>query len=293
MKILISGATGYIGSKLANSMVKEGYQVCSIIRTNSDTKTLDQNISKYIFDGDTAKLTDFIKEQRFDGVVHLAALYINEHKNTDIDGLIEANILFGTKLAQASVDAGVAWFINTGSFGQHLDNKDYFPSNLYSATKQAFQDVIRYYAEYSKLNVVTVEISNTFGPDDTREKIINRWLKIAKHGGSLDVSPSKQILDICHIDDVVSAYKHLIHLLSKDTERKLNNKIFVINADKRYSLKKLSSIFEKVTGKKLNINWNGTKKEAVNVWSKGKRIPGWKPVITIEQGIKMLYEQQK
>lgn len=294
MKILVSGATGFIGKNLVKRLIAEKHEVCILVRPSTKTEVAGLPVVRsYTFNGDVGALTSFMATEKFDGVMHLATLYLAEHKTDDISRLIDANIFLGTAILEAAVSSKTSWFINTGTFGQHYDNQRYLPLNLYAATKQAFEDVARHYVRATDLNYVTVEISNTFGPKDPRPNIFNKWLKSVVTGENLKISPSDQVLDTGYIDNVIDAYIQMISLLAKDGERRLKGKIFVISAKKRYTLKQMASIFERITGKKLNITWDVPRKKAVKTWTKGKKVPGWKPRVTLEDGIKRIYEQSK
>jgi hypothetical protein len=80
----------------------------------------------------------------------------------------------------------------------------------------------------------------------------------------------------------------MINLLSKDKKRILLGKSFVLKSKERMSLKKLADLFEKTTGKKLNIKW-GKKdyrlREVMVPWEKGDKIPGWTQKVSIKKGI--------
>lgn len=106
-----------------------------------------------------------------DAVIHLAALYVNQHKPADIFELANSNIVFGTHILEAMTKNGVAKFLNIGTRWQHLGNKRYNPANLYSATKEAFKAILMYY-ETRGLKHKTLEFGDTYGSGDTRKKIM-------------------------------------------------------------------------------------------------------------------------
>jgi len=297
MKILISGATGFIGKHLVKRLKKEHHIVCAIVRPSTDLDWLKKTgIKFYVFNDNIDNLISFMQKEKFDGIIHLASLFLAQHESKSIKALIDSDILFGTALLEASVRSGVSWFINTGTFWQHYKNKEYSPVNLYAATKQAFEDIARYYMEVFPINFVTVKLNDTFGPDDTRAKVFNLWMKISKSGEALDMSAGKQIIDISYIDNVIDGYARMTTLLSQDKNKKLKGQSFTTSSGRRMTLKKLAKIFGKVTGTKLNINWGRKEyrlREVMIPWTKGKNIPGWKPKISIEEGIKKTFEKQQ
>lgn len=296
MKILVSGATGFIGKHLIKELTVKKYSVSVVARPSSNTETFKKKgLNIYVFQNDVNNLISFMGREKFDGVVHLASLFLAQHKPEDVKELVNSNILFSTTLLEACTKSNVSWFINTGTFSQHYNNKIYSPANLYAATKQSFEDIAKYYFETSPINFVTLKLYDTFGVDDTRPKIFNLWSKIAKDGKTLDMSPGEQIIDISYIDNVVDGYLKLIKLLTNDKKKKLRGKSFALKSGERMSLKHLAKTFEQVTKTKLNINWGGREyrsREVMIPWKKDKNVPGWKPKVSLREGIGRIFNEK-
>ncbi len=293
MKILISGGTGFIGNHLIKRLAEEKHELTAIVRTSTDTGSLKkQQIKTFVTSDDILDLIAFMKQERFDGVIHLASLFLGQHQSQDVSELVRSNVLFSTLLLEAATKSQTAWFINTGTFWQHFENSDYSPVNLYAATKEAFETISKYYLETTPINFVTLQLSDTFGPADTRPKIFNLWLKAATSGEPLDMSPGEQLIDISYIDNVVNAYIQTIQLLSDDTEKKRKGSIFAVSSGEQMTLRQLAALFEKVTKTKLAINWGKKEyrtREVMRPWSKGKPMPGWQPQISLEEGIRRTF----
>jgi nucleoside-diphosphate-sugar epimerase len=296
MKILVSGATGFIGKYLLAQLEKDRHNLWILVRPNSDTEFLaESQIKHYTLDGDIAQLTKFMEKEKFDGVIHLASLFLAQHQPQDVQGLIESNVLFGTTLLDAAVQAKVPWFINTGTFWQHYDDQDYSPVNLYAATKQAFEDIAKYYLTVSPINFVTLQLSDTFGPKDTRPKVFNLWLKIAESGETLDMSPGEQLIDISYIGNVIDGYAQLIKLFHDGRGAELRGQVFALSSGQPLKLKDLAKIFEQTTGRKLRINWGAKDyrpREIMVPWNRGKSIPGWNPTVSLQEGIRQTFNEQ-
>ncbi len=190
---------------------------------------------------------------------------------------------------ECAAQAKVKWFINTGTFWQHYEDKKYSPVNLYAATKQAFESIAQFYWETNQIKFCTLKLSDTFGSGDTRQKIFNLWQKIAETGECLEMSPGEQIIDISHIDDIISAFALLAKHLNNNHPEVKNGDIFAVKANERYTLKELAVLFEKATNQKLNINWGGRPyraREVMEPWKEGKVIPEFSQKKTLKQYIK-------
>ncbi|MFZ5374581.1 MAG: NAD-dependent epimerase/dehydratase family protein [Campylobacterota bacterium] len=288
MKILLTGATGFIGQHLTEKLIEAGHTVHAIVRNSSDPARLNPLANAYIHDETAASLIDYFEREHFDGVIHLASLFLATHTADQIGKLIASNVTFGTVLLEASKTSKVKWFINTGTFWQHYRDRDYDPVNLYAATKEAFEKIAAYYSETSGLIFTTLKLNDTFGPDDTRNKIFNLWEKNSQTDEVLEMSGGEQLIDISYIDDVVSAYLKLTEHLSSEHANDFRGKSFAVISASRMSLKDLACKFEKATGKRLNIVWGARpyrEREVMVPWTKGKPVPGWKPRYTLHEAI--------
>jgi nucleoside-diphosphate-sugar epimerase len=206
---LVTGATGFIGSHLARRLVKDGWAVHAVVRSSSKRDLIhdiEHAIHFHIYDGTIDSMQGILAESRPDTIFHLASLFLSQHQPRDITALIQSNITFGTHLVEAAVVNGCFQFINTGTSWQHYENEDYNPVNLYAATKQAFEDILKYYVEAHGVKVITLKLFDTYGPDDPRPKLMNLLKRAAETGETLEMSPGEQLIDLVHVDDVVEAF---------------------------------------------------------------------------------------
>jgi len=295
MKIFVTGASGFIGKNLIRILQKEGHELTINIRIGSPSPT-GEDINAYSLGrGKLEEDIEFFIDESFDGVIHLASLYLANHKSEDVGHLVDSNLKFGTIVLECASKAKVKWFINTGTYWQNYHDAEYSPVNLYAATKQAFEDIARYYIEANYIKFCTIRLFDTYGPGDTRPKIFNLWNKIAESGEVLEMSPGDQLLDISYIDDIIDAYIKLINYLSNQYNSVKNGSVFAVKADKRYSLKELAKVFEEVSGQKLNIKWGGKayrEREVMIPWEGGLSIPGFRPKISLKEGIKLFLSQE-
>ena len=288
MKILVTGVTGFIGQNLVQKLIDDNHEVHALVRDHSDISGIKEQVKIYTYNENTSDLISFFQKEMFNGVIHLASLFLASHTPDDISKLISSNIKFGTELLEAAISSDVTWFINTGTFWQNYENKSYNPVNLYAATKEAFENIAKFYTQTSSLVFTNIKLNDTFGANDTRAKVFNLWTNIATSGERLSMSAGEQIIDISYIEDVINAYTRLIYLLEEDAN-KHKNKTYVISNKEKLSLKDLSKVFEKATNSELDIDWGGRdyrNREVMSPYNLGESVPGWKQKYTLEEAIR-------
>lgn len=291
MNILITGATGFIGKNLIDQLILE-HNLFVIVKESSELN-YRESVQTFLFEDNIHELSHWIKSNNIDGVIHLASLFIAQHKTEDIRPLIDSNVYFGTALLEALTGSSINWFLNTGTIWQNRvhDSVEYNPVNLYAATKQAFISIAEFYAQRDSYQFVTLKLCDTYGKNDTRKKIFNLFKQVSTSGETLNMSPGEQVMDIVYIDDVVKGYTTLISLLD---QKSVAEKEYVLSSGKRFSLKQLATIFSEVSGKPLFLKWGGLpyrKNEVMIPWEKGTILPHWEPKVDIYTGIKRFMEE--
>lgn len=288
--ICITGGAGFIGFNLLKALKSDrAFSVTVIVRSKeSYQKIKDLRINCYLDNGNTDALIQFFLDSKFDSVIHLASHYLKNHKSNEIDSLITSNLLFGTRLLEATAKSGVKFFVNTGTFWQHYNNQPYSPVNLYAATKQAFEAIAQYYRETSDLNFVSIYLNDTYGPGDTRRKILNSWAMMNDSDLML-MSPGNQKINLLHINDVVNGFLRLIQMMENGEFLKNPSCEYSLKAREDITLRELAALYEKISEKKLNIKWGGSPykaREVMTIWDKDIPLPGWESKICLEEGLR-------
>ncbi|WP_077835018.1 NAD-dependent epimerase/dehydratase family protein [Clostridium felsineum] len=292
-KIVLTGATGYIGSKLTKRLLKAKKEVYIIARSNSKFDMLREVLDKvniFIYDGNILNLIDYFNKVKPDSVCHLASLFISEHRSEDVDELIDSNIRFSTEILEAMNKAKVYKLINVGTAWQHYNNESYNPVCLYAATKEAFEKIIDYYVQANNFKVITLKIFDTYGPNDNRSKIINLLEKCSKNKSVLKMSKGEQLLDLTYIDDIVRGFYIALLKLDKIGKQHFHEK-YGLYGIRRYKLKDIVSIYEEVTGRKVIVEWGERpyrRREVMNPSTLISPLPDWNAEIDLKTGLKYM-----
>ncbi len=291
---LITGATGFVGYHLTKKLLAEGWNIHLLVRQSSNTqklKTLLPPPVLHVCDEDMKELVKIMEMVNPEIVFHLATQFTTTDEPNQIESLIRSNILFGARLLEAMKEAQVRYFVNAGTYWQHYKGKDYNPVDFYAATKQAFEDILYCYTLATDIRVVTLKLFDVFGPEDTRNKLFNLLEKTDQTGEALAMTPGEQYLDLVYIDDVVSAFRHTAELLFSGKVSSPGES-YAVSSGRHIRLKEVVRTYDRIKGKRLNIQWGAKpyrKREVMKPW-KGKSLPGWKALVDLETGIRLMLD---
>ncbi len=294
MEILLTGATGFIGSQLAHRFIEDGHKLTILVRPDSSLEVLQPSLSDiqvHSYDGSYASLMSALEATKPSLVIHVASLFLAQHKPEDVSRLIESNLNFPTQLLEAMCQVGITQMINTGTSWQHHLNDDYNPVNLYAATKQAFEALLEYYVQAKGFKVITLKLFDTYGPNDSRPKLFQLLSKAATGHESLDMSAGEQLIDLVHIKDILKAYLGAVRLFHDGLV--VHHEQYAVSSGDPLPLKYIVQMYSEVTNQLISVNWGARQyrdREVMIPWNKGKSLPGWKPKINLHEGLSSLIE---
>lgn len=299
MRALITGASGFIGRNLTRELLSSSWAVSALVRKSSDLQALENEIADLAridiieIPDDLAACSSLMGKVDPDAVFHLAAMGSADHESAQVDQLIDVNIRLGVWLLESlrglqtshTGDASVP-FVAAGSFWQHHGGKPEFePTSLYAATKQAFEDVMRYYRDVAALPCVMLKLFDVYGPRDTRGRLVDLLLGAAKSGETLALSPGDQKVDLVHVDDVARAFLVAADLLQEQPGTlKLAH---TVPASQSLSLKDLVAEMSDILGQDIPVDWGGRPyrpKEVMDPW-RGDPLPEWQAEIDLATGL--------
>lgn len=307
VRVLVTGATGFIGSHLIQTLLKKGYTVGIIKRETSDAWRIQTELYLLtVFNtdlADTDAVLDVVSKFKPNMVVHLAAKYVPEHNVIDIVPLIQTNVLGTINLLDACKASGVKLFINTstafvyGSTTQPAgETHSLNPINLYALTKAQGEEACTYYAKQG-LKCVTFRLSPPYGDADNERKLIPTAIRSMIEHRELKLNSGLQEWDYTYIDDVVRAY--MIALRSEENLRANSHTIFNVGAGVPVSVKQVISIIKNYLDCDTELNWGIVPHRKNEVWytcadiGKIADVFNWQPEVSISDGLKKTVDYYK
>jgi CDP-paratose synthetase len=281
-KILLTGATGFLGSHLLFTLINRGYEVVVLKRSSSDTWRIQHLANKYVsFDVDNQPLENVFQEQHFNFVIHTACHYGRD--GSSLSEIVDSNLIFGLNLLEAAVRNKVDTFINTGTL---LPRE----LNSYSLSKNQFVDWLK--QQSAKIQVINLRLEHMYGPKDAPTKFI-AWLvmKLKQNKAEIKLTSGLQKRDFIYIDDVVSAFLCILENVNNvngyseyevGTGEAIEVKTFVEN---------LKQVYEKMNGETTaHLNFGAVPYREGEVMlfqvnNQPLRNLGWKPRVSLQQGL--------
>lgn len=303
-KILVTGADGFIGSHLIETLVTNGMDVRAFVMYNSLNSwgwldTLSKNILNNldVFSGDIRDPNGVEKAMTGCNVVlHLAALIAIPYSYHSPDTYVDTNIKGTLNILQASRKAGIDKIVHTSTsevYGSALfvpitEDHPLQPQSPYSATKiSADQLAMSFYNSFDT-PVAIIRPFNTYGPRQSARAVIPTIItQIASGQRKLKLGSVFPTRDFNYVKDTVRGF---IAIAEADSSL---GQVINIGSNYEISIGSLVDMIAEIMGVKVEIETDEQrlrpeKSEVERLWAdnaKAKKLTGWKPSY---QGLKGL-----
>jgi len=289
-RVLITGITGYIGSRLARALLSE-HTVYGLVREPVNTTYLPrgslEQITLLAYDGTGESIRAALEAACPDVVYHLAAYYTTARKMDDVRRLVESNLMFGAELLAAMSETGCRRLIYATTVTTHTAEDRYQPLSFYAATKQAFSDLVGFYTSIGSMNAAGIALSDTYGPGDRRPKVLNLIRQAVLDGTPLDLTSGTQIFDVTYIDDVARAFIGAAGLL-----RDVPHQLFQLGSEEPRTLRDTVELMLRINGSSWRANWGARPDPEFCTERKLRIYPvpaNWEPKVSLEEGLRRFW----
>jgi len=271
-KVLVTGAAGFIGAHVSQSLLKQGYQVIGLDNLNDYYDVQLKRDRLKWFDGkpgfafaqldlaDREGMADLFSKHCFDVVVNLAAQagvrYSIEHPHAYAD----SNLVGFLNVLEGCRNGGVKHLLFASSSSVYGENKKIpfavedrvdHPISLYAATKKSNELMAHAYAHLYDMKVTGLRFFTVYGPWGRPDMAYFSFTKAISEGKSIDVyNHGKMRRDFTYIDDVVEAVTRLVA-----KEPVANYKIYNIGNHSPETLMNFIESIESALGQKAEKNF--------------------------------------
>ena len=255
MKVLITGATGFIGSNILKKLIEEHYEVVVIKRTSSDITLVEKYLSRCdIYDSDIDKLDNIFIKHQIDAIIHCAIMY--DRTEQEYDKLLSVNVKFPLELLKLAVQHKVKLWINTDSFFQkqlEKENNRKIYMEGYVLSKKQFQEWGKVYAKRKEIGFISLQLEHVYGENDRAEKFVPYIYNVCKNNVcNVSLSEGSQIRDFVYVGDVAWAY---IKILNNINTFEKQYYLYEVGTGVKRTVKDFVGIIHKAVHSTTCLNW--------------------------------------
>lgn len=213
-RVLVTGATGFIGSHLVRRLVGIGCEVVAMTRPSSNLWRIKDTLSQVkIVKADMDKLVVGNLESGLKGVevvYHLAAAGVDQCRQ-DAMSIFRTNVMGTVQLLRLAHSLKTIRFIYCGSCfeygpGSRL-REDVLPrpQSEYGASKVAAWSIVHAFSRQYGLPTVTLRPFTVYGPFEAKQRLVPYTIVKALQGSTIDLTGGEQSRDFVFVEDVIEA----------------------------------------------------------------------------------------
>lgn len=211
MRVLLTGANGFLGSHLLKELLKNKYDVVVLKRSASDISRIASEIKECSsYDVDIVSVGEAFNAEPINVVVHCATTYGSAEKNAA--DFLKTNVIFPMELLETAIANQCRYFVNTSSFfcrqiPSRINCNEPVYKPEYTLSKYQFNEWGRLRAGEGKINFINLQLEHIYGDNDSESKFVP-WVEkqLKNNVSSINLTDGIQIRDFINVKDVVQAY---------------------------------------------------------------------------------------
>jgi nucleoside-diphosphate-sugar epimerase len=212
-RVLLTGAAGFIGARLARLLIAEGHGITAILTPGGDRTRLAELLPfMRIVECDLSDIgsrAERLRDSRPDVCIHLAW----RGGVTGADPRAHLSSLGRSlTLMERLADLGCPRFVSAGTCFEYEpasvplgENAPLAPHEIYGECKKALFDVAMRFAGTTGLSVAVPRIFYVYGPQEAPQRLVPSTVRALLASEPAKVTPGEQVRDYLHVDDVATA----------------------------------------------------------------------------------------
>lgn len=298
MKVLVTGGSGFIGSHLIPKLIELGHDVYSLERYVTGRYVLGAHKAPTVFGDlrDGFVIRKMVKRIQPDAVIHLASISPVAYSYDHPQEVFEVNALGTINLAEACLHEvhNFKHFLYAGTseeYGNHTkfpikEDAELRPNSPYSVSKVAADKYLHYMKDAYEFPVTILRPFNTYGRKDNTHFVVERTVTQMLQCKDVKLGDPRPVRDFIYVDDHVSAYLTCLN------NEKAKGEVFNFCGGRGVSIKGLVGLIAKFVGFDGKITWSTIPARPLDIqklvgsYEKARRMLGWKPKYTLEEGLK-------
>ena len=270
-QILVLGSNGFLGRNICNHLKSFGFKVYGLSRNENESNPNEISL--------TALIKNY-KKYNFSTAIFCGNPPVTINKKAYFKETFSADI----EKAKIFKNLGFNQIIWTGSYWQDLVEQGFQSETLYTKSKRLTEQGILALAQDS-FHVTSIRIGDTYGPDDSRKKIIPEMTRAVEVKRLFTIQEPNSQMNLVFIDDVALGFGMVVNTLNT------SQTVYSLYADSLISVKDLIDEFQKVfpefNCKIGKIRQTPEIKVCFNLGVYPRPV-NWSPKISLKQGLENL-----
>jgi nucleoside-diphosphate-sugar epimerase len=300
VRVLVTGATGFIGSHLAERLVAEGAEVTLPVEPKASQANVASILDKVrIHEVDLREgqmVRRLVRECRPSKVYHLAAVGVTD-PGVDPTIAVQVNVIGTLNLLEALRETECDCFVNTGTCYEYGHNtppmrEDQMidPINAYAASKSAAWLFCNMYHRTRGYPIVTVRPFTVYGPRQSERALIPQTIISALRGEDFEMTGGEQTRDFTFVDDVVEGY------IRASLSKKAIGQTINLGTREEHPIKDVVLKVLELMGTPVRPLIGVLPYRPREIWrlyadsSKATELLGWQPQVSLEDGLRKTIE---
>ena len=296
-RVLVTGASGFVGSHVVRQLVGDGAHVVALSSSVSqrtperladviaDIEIVDANIC------DPSSLTHAVAVARPDLVIHLAAFTHVGRSFYRVDENIQTNVQGTVNLLQA-LDGRFERFVYIGSGDVYGDGQAPFredqpvaPVSPYAVSKYAAERFCRMFHQAYSWPIVCLRPFNAYGPWQSVDRVVPELVVAGLQGKPLQMTEGRQTREFTFVEDVANAF--VLALVTPGIDGEVLN----VGSGEEVSMRTLALTVLELLGNPVEPEFGALPYRPTEIWrmvgdsSRAERLLGWRATRSLPDGL--------